>query len=186
MSDRLMENTMADKFCLAYLWCVSQALVTAQTSTVQVSSVNPSRAESSSRWREQRVYKRKDCRLEKMKASQSWLANYVHKEVWQFTVFLLKICSKGGKVGGSRPKSIGRIENTQSQRMEEIEVGYRDVNILNKGLKSKWKNDHLHSFNCVKSKKQKHIQPNTRTHTHAQTHTQHAMMRSCTKTTRLF
>ena len=44
--------------------------------------------------------------------------------------------------------------------------------LIHKGLKKKKvkkKNDHLHSFNCVNSKKQKHIQPNT--HTHARRHT---------------
>lgn len=104
--------------------------------------------------------------------------------MWQFTVFLrlsLEMSTDRGKGGADLSQQGGKKTPECSQRGESR----GGVQTYTRVLKISEKNDHLHSFNCVKSKKQKHIQPNTHTHTHTQTHTQkhtqHAIMRSCAK-----
>lgn len=71
--------------------------------------------------------------MEKLKASQSWLVNYVDQEVRPFTVFLLKTFTEE-KVGGGRPKSTRGIETTQIQPERRGEEGCEDEDVI--GLKN--------------------------------------------------
>lgn len=114
---------------------------------------------------------------------QSWQAVFINVLIHIFSPTVPgKICwQRGSWMGaglsqhwkGNHPNAANGREKGRLERNKNQTQGFRKI--------SK-KNAHLHSFNCVKSKKTK-THTTKRAHTHTQTHKQHAIMSSCTKTT---